>query len=53
MGTPANIYAQDTHAVEPVLVKNWGNPDNASVESSFYSLALLAMAALLFKTERD
>jgi hypothetical protein len=37
MGPPANIYAQDTHAVEPVLVNNWGNADNASVESSLFS----------------
>ena len=37
MGPPANIYAQDTHAVDPVLVNNWGNADNASVESSLFS----------------
>jgi hypothetical protein len=37
MGSPANICAQDTHAVEPVLVNNWGNADNASVELSLFS----------------
>jgi hypothetical protein len=37
MGPPANIYAQDTHAVETVLVSNWGNSDNASVELSLFS----------------
>jgi hypothetical protein len=34
---PANIYAQDTHAIEPVLVNNRSNSDNASVESSLFS----------------
>jgi hypothetical protein len=34
MGPPANIYAHDTHAIKPVLVNNWGNSDNASVESN-------------------
>ena len=48
---PANIYPK-TLMPELVLVNNWGNSDNASVESSLFS-ALLATEVLSSTIEMD
>lgn len=34
MGPPANVYAQDAQAIDPVVVINWGGSD-ASTTSLF------------------